>query len=366
MSAIEKIALTKIKGIGPKYSRLLLAYFGNVADLFASSTQELKSIPGLSTSVIQQIQTKACFQEAEEELHHIEKHGIDLLWLEDKAYPQRLRHGDDAPLVLYSYGNADYNKQKVISIVGTRNATHYGKRIIDELLEGIKDLDVLVVSGLAMGVDVMAHMGSVQRNISNIAVLGHGLSRIYPAHHRDVSREIINNGALLTEFTFNTIPDKNNFPMRNRIIAGMADVTVVVEAGEKGGALITAGLANDYNRDVCAYPGAVDQLYSAGCNLLIKNNQAHLIRNSLDLLDLMQWHDIDEGKKEKGIQLSLMPDLSDDQRIDHEFLRESDEASVDEIAFHSDWPQSKLAIVLLEMEMAEHIVALPGKVYKNN
>lgn len=365
MSAIEKIALTKIKGIGAKYSRLLLAYFGNVADLFASSTQELKSIPGLSSAVIQQIQSKAVFKEAEDELYHIEKHGIDLLWLEDKAYPQRLRHCEDAPLVLYSYGHADYNKQKVVSIVGTRNATHYGKRIIDELLDGISDLDALVVSGLAMGVDVMAHMGCIHRNICNIAVLGHGLSRIYPAHHRDVSREIIHHGALLTEFTFNTIPDKNNFPMRNRIIAGLADVTVVVEAGEKGGALITAGLANDYNRDVCAYPGAVDQLYSAGCNQLIKNNQAHLIRNSQDLLDLMQWHN-QEGNREKGIQLSLLPDLSEDQRIVHEFLRESDEASVDEIAFHSDWPQSKLAIVLLEMEMAGHIVALPGKVYKNN
>ena len=365
MSAIEKIALTKIKGIGPKYSRLLLAYFGNVADLFASSTQELKSIPGLSSAVIQQIQSKAVFKEAEDELYHIEKHGIDLLWLKDKAFPQRLRHCEDAPLVLYSYGHADYNKQKVVSIVGTRNATHYGKRIIDELLDGICDLDALVVSGLAMGVDVMAHMGCIHRNICNIAVLGHGLSRIYPAHHREVSREIIHHGALLTEFTFNTIPDKNNFPMRNRIIAGLADVTVVVEAGEKGGALITAGLANDYNRDVCAYPGAVDQLYSAGCNQLIKNNQAHLIRNSQDLLDLMQWHN-QEGNREKGIQLSLLPDLSEDQRIVHEFLRESDEASVDEIAFHSDWPQSKLAIVLLEMEMAGHIVALPGKVYKNN
>ncbi len=364
MSVIEQIALTKIKGIGPKYSRLLLAYFGNVADLFSSSTQELNAIPGLSRNIIQQIRSKACFQEAETELRYVEKHGIDLLWIEDNEYPKRLMHCEDAPLLLYSYGRVDYNAQKVVSIVGTRNATAYGKRIIEELIEGLKEMGVLIVSGLAMGIDVLVHLASVRRNIPNIAVLGHGLSRIYPAQHRDISCEIINNGALLTEFPYQTQPDKSNFPMRNRIIAGLSDATIVVEAREKGGALITARLANDYNRDVCAYPGAVDQPYSSGCNQLIKNNEAHLVRNSEDLLHLMQWKRQYDPKAEEGIQLTLIPNLTDDQRMIYDYIKIKKEASVDDIACFSDWPQSKLAVILLEMEMAGYIHALPGKIYK--
>ncbi|MVZ64902.1 DNA-protecting protein DprA [Sphingobacterium sp. DK4209] len=364
MSVVEKIALTKIKGIGPKYSRLLLAYFGNVVDLFSSSSQQLNAIPGLNRNIVQQIKSKACFIEAEAELRHVEKHGIDLLWIEDNDYPKRLVHCEDAPMLLYSYGRVDYNAQKVVSIVGTRNATAYGKRIIEELVDGLKEAGVLIVSGLAMGIDVLVHLASVRRNIPNIAVLGHGLSRIYPSQHRDLSGEIINNGALLTEFAYQTQPDKSNFPMRNRIIAGLSDATIVVEAGEKGGALITARLANEYNRDVCAFPGAIDQPYSSGCNRLIKDNEAHLIRNSQDLLNLMQWQRESDRTAEEGIQLTLIPNFTDDQRIIYDFLKSKKEASVDDISCFSDWPQSKLAVVLLEMEMAGYIYALPGKIYK--
>ncbi|MFZ4263035.1 DNA-processing protein DprA [Sphingobacterium sp. HJSM2_6] len=364
MNAIEKIAITKIKGIGPKSSRLLLAYFGSLENIFLSNKKELQQIPGLSANVIQQLLNKSFLAESEQELRFVEDQQIQLLWFEDELFPQRLKQCDDSPMLLYHKGTINLNQPKVISVVGTRNATSYGKKLTEQLLNELKEFQVLVVSGLAFGIDIQAHRTALQLKLPTTAVLGHSLDRIYPYEHSETAKEIMQAGSLLTEFPSGTLPDRMNFPMRNRIIAGLADVTIVVEAANKGGALITAEIANSYDRDVCAYPGHVDQPYSAGCNYLIKTNKAHLIQEPQDLINLMQWKKNNQQKQNIGFQLPLMPSLSTDEKLVFDFLKDENQASIDDIAYYCKWPASKLAVTLLEMEMTGLIQTLPGKIYK--
>ncbi|MBL1407750.1 DNA-processing protein DprA [Sphingobacterium faecale] len=364
MNILDKIALTKIKGIGPKLSRILLTHCGSVEAVFNSSKKDLLSIPGIGPSAVESILSKTYLKEAEAEIEFIQRHQIEAIWIEDDNYPSRLRHCEDAPILLYYKGSTGLNPQRVVSIVGSRNSTRYGQRICEKLVEGLAALDIHVVSGLAYGIDVLAHQYAVRHQIPTIGILGHGLDRIYPASHREIATKMLENGGLLTEFPSGTNPDRQNFPMRNRIIAGLADVTIVVEAAMKGGALITAEIANSYNRDVCAFPGSIEQEYSSGCNYLIKTNRAHLIRNAEDLCYLMNW-EVLPNKPEK--QLVLLPkSLSRDEQKVYSFLSEQEieQATIDQIAIYCDWPQSKLAIILLEMELEGHIISLPGKVFK--
>lgn len=363
MSILEKIALTKIKGIGPKTSRILLAYCGSVEAIFSSSKKQLLHIPGIGNAVVSAIHSKSYLKEAENELSFIEKHNIDVLWIENSNYPKRLKNCEDAPILLYYKGKNELNHQRTISIVGTRNATSYGKKICEEFIQNLSKINVQIISGLAYGIDIQAHRQSLKNSISTIAVLGHGLDRIYPAAHREIASKMLENGGLITEFASGTNPDRQNFPMRNRIIAGLSDVTIVIEAAKRGGALITAEIANSYNRDVCAFPGGIDQEYSAGCNYLIKTNRAHLIRNAEDLCYLMNWGSKDKNTIDK--QLTLLPeDLSKDELRVYNYIHEKEQTTIDDISLYCDWPQSKLAIILLEMEMKGYLLSLPGKVYR--
>ena len=363
MNILEKIALTKIKGIGPKLSRTLLAYNGSVEEIFRSSKKQLLAIPTIGEILAENIASKSYLKEAEEEYNFIQKHGIEIAWIEDKNYPKRLKNCEDASILLYYKGTASLNPSRVISIVGARNATNYCKRICEDFIQQLNDFDVQIISGLAYGIDSLAHRESLKNNIPTIGILGHGLDRIYPATHRELASRMLENGGLLTEFPSGTNPDRQNFPMRNRIIAGLSDVTIVVEAAIKGGALITAEIANTYNRYVCAFPGGIDQEYSAGCNYLIKTNRAPLIRNPEDLSYLMNWGK--ENKKANAKQLNLIPpDMSKDEKKVYEYIKEHEKASIDDIALFCDWPQSKLAIILLEMGMKSLIVSLAGKTYK--
>lgn len=362
MNILKKIALTKIRGIGPKMSRTLLAYCGSVDAIFESTRKQLLQIPGIGPAIAEAIHSKSYLNAAEEELTFIQKHDIQLLWIEDKDFPKRLLHCDDAPILLYYKGTANLNPPRTVSIVGTRLATSYGKRICESLIKDLTKLDVQIISGLAYGIDAHAHRQSLHNNIETIAVLGHGLDRIYPSAHRELASKILTHGGLLTEFASGTNPDRQNFPMRNRIIAGLADVTIVVEAAIKGGALITAEIANSYNRDVCAFPGGIDQDLSAGCNYLIKTNRAHLIRNAHDLCHLMNW---EVDKKEVSNQLKLIPDkLNKDELRIYQFIQEKQQVSIDDISLYCNWPQSKLAIILLELELKGTILSLPGKIYR--
>ena len=363
MSLLHQIALGMIPGVGPRLAKNLLQHIGKAEEIFSASIQDLMAVPGIGSTLARTILGKDFMREAEQECTFVEQHEILPLWIENDNYPHRLHPCDDAPPLLYYKGTADLNNRYIISIVGTRNATAYGKRLCEDLISELTDLDPLIVSGLAYGIDVIAHRAAIQNRISTIGVVGHGMDRIYPAVHREVATAMLEQGGLLTEYPSGTKPERANFPMRNRLIAGLADVTIVIEAGIKGGALITAEMANSYNRDVCAFPGAIHQPYSEGCNYLIKTHRAHLIRHADDLRYLMNWEKL--PPKNTSPQLSLLPpSLSNDEQKVFRFLQQIEQATVDEIAIHLDWPQSKLAIILLEMEMNEVILSLPGKVYR--
>lgn len=333
MNILEKIALTKIKGIWPKMGRMLLAYNGSVEEIFRSSKKQLLTIPNIGEDIANNIVSKSYLKDAEEEYNFIQKHGIEIVWIEDKGYPLRLKNCDDAPVLLYYKGSALLNPPRVIIVVGARNATPYGKKICKDIIQHLKEYEVQIVSGLAYGIDSLAHKDALKYHIPTIGVLGHGLDRIYLAAHRELASLMLENGGLLTEFPSGTNPDRQNFPMRNRIIAGLADVTAVIEASQKSDALITAEIANTYNRNVYAFPGAIDQEYSAGCNYLIKTHRADLIRHAADLAYLMNWNK--EETKTTARQLSLMPeDMTKDEKKIFAFIKKKSNALLMRLRFN--------------------------------
>ena len=362
MALLHQLALSCIPGIGSVLARNLLSYCGDAEEVFKAKSKLLAHVPGIGPKTLIQLKEHAAFQRAELELLFIDKYKIKTFFISDNDYPRRLRNCADAPLLLYFKGNADLNANKVISIVGTRNATDYGKEICKSLLADLKIYDPLIISGLAYGIDGAAHKESLKNLIPNVAVLGHGLDRIYPAQHRSMAEKLLDCGGLITEFMSGTIPDRENFPKRNRIIAGLADLTIVVEASIKGGALITADLANSYNRDVFAFPGRINDEFSQGCNFLIKTNRANLISRVADLEYLMGW------TKERVLplksQLSLPINLTDEEQLIANTLNANGVLGVDDLAILTGLPQSKLVMIILGMELQGNIISLPGKVYK--
>lgn len=359
---VYKIALTLIRGVGSMLSKNLLLHFGTAEAVFEASYAQLMKVDGIGEKTAQSILHTDAVKLAEKETEFLEKHQIKLLFYTDEGYPKRLKNCYDAPILLYYKGTANLNHKRVISIVGTRNATAYGKMLCKQLTEVLKPYDVLVISGLAHGIDAAAHKECVQAEVPTVGVLGHGLDRIYPAVHRELAAKMIKNGGLLTEFLPGSNPDRENFPKRNRIIAGMADATIVVEASIKGGALITAEIANSYNRDVYAFPGRVSDEFSEGCNFLIKTNRAGLINHPKDLIYYLGWDDEKPNKKEK-IQAQLPLDLNKEELKIATLLQQSP-LGIDELSFQTNMAQSKLAIILLTLEMKGIIVTLPGKLYK--
>lgn len=339
----------------------LLFHFGSAEAVFVASKQEMKKVEGIGEKTANAILATNALAVAEKQLGFIQKHGIKVLFYGDKAYPKRLRQCYDAPLLLYYKGHADLNHHRIVSVVGTRNATAYGKQLCRQLIGALLPYDVIVVSGLALGIDAVAHQESLAQGLPTVGVLAHGLDRIYPAVHKELTQKMARQGGLLTEFLPGTNPDRENFPKRNRIIAGMSDVTIVVEASIKGGALITAELANSYNRDVYAFPGRTSDEFSEGCNFLIKTNRAGLINHPRDLIYYLGWDDEPVAKKE--IQTQMPIQLNKEEQVIVDLLRE-EPMSTDELAIQSDTPQSKLAMTLLTLEMQGILISLPGKIYK--
>jgi DNA processing protein len=364
MSLTHKIGLTLVKGVGDVIARNLLDHFGSAAAIFKADQQQLMEIPGIGAGIAMQILNQHVFAIAEAQLAFIKKHRIQVLFYTDENYPKRLKNCHDAPVLLYYKGNADLNHPRIISVVGSRMATDYGRKLCKELAETLAPYDVIVVSGLAYGIDVSSHKESLLQKIPTVGVMAHGLDRIYPALHKPIAQEMLLNGGLLTEFLPGTIPGKENFPRRNRIIAGIADAVVVVEAALKGGALITADIANSYNRDVYAYPGRTSDPYSEGCNFLIKTNRAALINHARDLIYYLGWENIIPERK--AIQMALPVNLSKEEHVIVDILANSSSIGVDEIGLRSKFSQSKLAMLLLNLEMQGILVALPGKIYKLN
>lgn len=363
MSLLHKIALSCITGVGSVLARNLVSYCGSPEDVFSAKRKHLRKVPGIGPKTVELIENHRAFERAEKELAFINKYNIQALFLTDETYPKRLKNCFDAPVMLYFKGNADLNSGKVISVVGTRSSTDYGKEICRTLLAGLKIHNPLIVSGLAYGIDFLAHKEALKNSLSTVGIMAHGLDRIYPSPHRPLAEKMVASGGLLTEFVSGTAPDRENFPKRNRIIAGLADVVIVVEANIKGGALITAELANSYNRDVFAFPGRITDEYSSGCNHLIKTNRANLITKLADLEYILGWT---ESKNQSRLnpQLSLAIDLSDEEKKIAEVLHDKGSLVIDELAILTGLTQSKLALNILGMEMKGVVIGLPGSVYK--
>ena len=337
-------------------AKTLLDNAGNIQDILPEASPKLSEI----------LADKSLTELAEREMEFIEKNGIRLICMGDEAYPYRLAECADAPLVLHSMGNADLNAKHIVSIVGTRHASEYGKELCANFVADLAKFvpDTLIVSGLAYGIDICAHRTALKEGLPTIGVLAHGLDRIYPNSHRSTAKSMLENGGLLTEFMSGTNPFPQFFVQRNRIVAGMADATVVVESASKGGSLITASLTNSYARDCFAFPGRINDRYSQGCNELVSRNKAALITSAYDFVEAMNW-DTATTKGTTDIQTELFPELSQEEKAIIALLREnSDGLQVNQLTVALDIPINKLLPLLFEMEMKGLVKAVAGGCYR--
>lgn len=361
-----KIGITLIKGIGNNLAKNLIAYVGSVEGVFHEKQAALAKIPGIGEMLSAEIVAQNVLKRAEEEIEFIEKNKIQTYYYADRDYPFRLKECADSPLMIFSKGNCDLNKGKFVGIVGTRNATEMGKENCRKFIADLATMqpNAIIVSGLAYGVDICAHKSALDYGLPTIGVIGHGLDRLYPAAHRPTAVKMMPNGALVTEYLSQTNPDRPNFVQRNRIIAGMCDALIVVESAASGGSLITAEIANDYNRDVFAFPGRVTDEWSAGCNALIKSNKASLIESAEDLCKFMNWEKLDTAGNQV-VQTSMFLDLTDEEQEIVSTLRQySDGIQMNELAVMLSKPSSKISSMLLEMEFKGVVKCLPGSVYR--
>ncbi|MFV0376170.1 MAG: DNA-processing protein DprA [Mangrovibacterium sp.] len=356
------IALSRIPGIGCINAKSLIAWLGSVEAIFEAHESQLLKVPGIGRVLARSIVENRNLDGGRQELQFIEKHKINVWFYLDDDYPPRLKACVDAPLLLFSKGKIDWNCPKVVAMVGTRNATDYGRKVCDELIGGMAQRGgYTVVSGLAYGIDSAAHKVCLQHEVPTWGVLGHGLDRIYPVLHRPVAEKMLEQGGLITDFTSGTAIERQNFLRRNRIIAGLADATIVIESGEKGGALVTADIAGSYNRDVFAIPGRNSDVFSRGCNELIKTNKANLIENLDDLEFFMGWQA--KTNTAPKIQRQLFFPLSDDEQLVVNALSETP-IFVDQLCQLLQMPMGKVSALLLNLEFNGMVASLPGKMYK--
>ena len=357
-----QIALTLVPNIGDIHAKALVNHFGNAEAIFNAPKKHLEALEGIGTVRANSIKNFHDFDEAEKEISFIEKYKITPLFINDPNYPQRLLNCYDSPAILYYKGNADLNTSKIIAVVGTRNNNEYGKSICEKFIQELAAEDVLIVSGLAFGIDSIAHKISLKSNLKTVGVLAHGLDMIYPSQNTSLAKQMSTQGGLLTEFRSNTKPDRQNFPSRNRIVAGISDAVVIIETGIKGGSLITAELGNGYNKDVFAFPGRINDIKSEGCNYLIKNNKAGLITSAKDLLENMGWVQVKKTTPKK--QKELFIELTPDEKIIVGILQTQAQVHIDELYIKSKLNSSKVAAALLMLEMQNVVLSLPGKIYK--
>jgi DNA processing protein len=359
---LYQIALTLIPGIGDINAKRLVAYCGGVEAVFSERKRALLKIPGIGEATVGSLISHNAFPRAEQEMEFMNKYGISHYFYLDQGYPLRLKQCIDSPLMLYYKGNADLNHQRIVSIVGTRRATNYGKSQCHQIIEGLVSMGVLVTSGLAYGIDTAAHKAALDFGLSTVAVLGHGLDRIYPQLNKPLAGRMVHQGGLLTEFLSGSNPDRENFPKRNRIVAGIADATIVIEAGVRGGALITADIANSYNRDVFAVPGRVGDELSAGCNNLIRTNRAALIQSAEDIKYIMNW-DISASSATPA-QRELFISLSADEQSLLAVLKQEGDCGIDMLCQETQLMPAKVASALLNLEFEGIVKCMPGKIFR--
>ena len=363
------IALTLTPGLGNKTIRQLLAICPKPEELFAMSHSQLREIFQNHTGIIAAIESRQPLAQAEQAIPLMEGYGVETLFCTDGDYPQRLNEAgcEDTPVLLYRMGRCDLNAGHSVALVGSRKCTDYGRATTHRLVEEMKADGTTIVSGLAYGIDTAAHEAALKHGLPTVAVLGHGLDIIYPPQNRLLARQIVERGgALLSEYPLHTQINASNFPARNRIVAALADATIVVEAAERGGALITANMANSYHREVFAVPGRLDDPLSEGCNNLVINNKAIMIRNAGDLFYQMGWKNTFDRQRQREEQMSLFSTLNINQQLVVRLLTENREMTLDEIVSKSGLSLPKTASIMMELELKNVVRCLPGRLYKIN
>ena len=355
------LALQKVEGVGDIIAKKLLTHCGDAATIFNTKNSQLDSIDGIGSVLISKLKNKSIFAKAEAELKYILNNKINVSYFQDKNYPERLKHCIDGPLLLFSSGTIDFTNRKIISIVGTRNITSYGTEFCKTLISELAPLNPIIVSGFAYGVDIVAHQAAMENDLQTIGIVAHGLDQIYPGSHKKYVSKMEQNGGFMTEYWSGTNPEKENFVKRNRIVAGISEATIVIESAIKGGSLITAKLANDYNRDVFAVPGRTSDKLSLGCNNLIKTQKANLLTSAADLVYILNW---DIEKTTRSVQKKLFVTLENEEQKIYDYLLKSGKEMLDIIALECDFPIYKLSGILLTMELKGVVRPLPGKLFE--
>jgi len=357
-----RVALTMVPHIGDVHAKMLLSRFGDAYSVFKASRRELEKLEGLGPVRAKAIRSFNGFGAAEDEIAFTEKYQIRILHYTDDDYPKRLQNCYDAPILLYYKGEADLNADRILSVVGTRNHTSYGNEICTRMMQELEGSGILIISGLAYGIDTLAHRLAMAHGLPTIAALGHGLDRIYPSQNKSLAKQMLQNGGLITDFPSGTKPDRKHFPRRNRITAGICDGLVIIETGQKGGSVITADIANGYHKEVFAFPGPVHAEKSSGCHQLIRQHKAQLVTSASEILESMNW--LQPGPSTETIQPSLFGDLSADESGIIQLLRQKPVIHMEELLMAHNMGASNMAGLLLNLEIKGLLQALPGKMYK--
>lgn len=358
------LVLQKVPNLGDASAKKLIQKAGSSEAIFKEKKSNLLKIDGIGAFKLKDLHSKDFFTSAEEEIKFIEENGIETSFFKEDDYPEKLKHCIDGPLLFFKRGNINLNKKRILSIVGTRKVTSYGSAICEQLMEEIAPLDPIIVSGFAYGVDITAHKAAVKNGLQTIGCLAHGLNQIYPKTHQKYVKEVEHNGGFITEFWSSDSFNKTNFLKRNRIIAGISEATIVIESAEKGGSLVTAEIANSYNRDVFAVPGRVNDSQSKGCNNLIKTSRAQLITCAADLIYILNW-ELDQ-KRPKAIQKQLFVELNDEEKVIFNYLKDHSKAHLDAIAYDCKVPIFKATTLLLDLELKGLVKPVPGKMFELN
>ena len=355
------LALSKIEGVGDIVAKKLLLNCGSAENIFNTKSSKLSAIDGIGTFLLQKLKDKTAFEKAEKELKFIKNNNINVTYFQDKNYPDKLKHCIDGPILMFTSGNIDCSQKRIISIVGTRQITAYGTEFTKKLIEELAPLDPIIVSGFAYGVDIVAHQAAMDHNLQTIGVVAHGLNQIYPKVHKKYVSKMEKNGGFMTEFWSDSEPLRENFVRRNRIVAGISEATIVIESADRGGSLITATMANDYNRDVFAVPGRSTDKLSQGCNNLIKTQKAQLLTGATDLIYQLNW---DIQKELKPVQKQMFVTLEPEEQNIYDYLNTNGKEVLDLIALECKLPVYKLSVILFNMEIKGVIRPLPGKLFE--
>ena len=362
-SLLYTLALQHVPKIGDITAKKLIAHCGSAEGVFKEKQSNLLKIEGIGFGVISELFDSIHLKKAENELKFIKDNNVECLFFSDKNYPDKLKHCVDGPILLFQSGNLNLRNQLIISVVGTRKITTYGIAFCEKLVEALAPFNPVIVSGFAYGADITAQKAALKHNLQTVGCLAHGLNQVYPKAHKKYVSEVEKNGGFLTEFWSTSNPERENFLKRNRVIAGLSEATIVIESAEKGGSLVTADIANSYNREVFAVPGRTTDSQSVGCNNLIKYQKAHLLSNPLDIAYMLNWQ-LENEEAKPAVQKKMFVELDHDEKVIYNYLKQNDKQLLDVIALECGIPTFKTASILLNMELKGVIRPLPGKLFE--